>query len=96
MVEPLELEIHATHLDVEIPVPSFQIWAVTRAGSKRHVRTVELERDVVGIKCLRDMSTTGFPKQIRICTGSSYRNPSSERQSTCREKDRQSVVGAGT
>ena len=50
MSDPLELEIHATHLDIEVPVlPSFQIWALTRAGRKRHVRTVSSEREVVEV-----------------------------------------------
>jgi len=50
MSDPLELEIHATHLDIDVSVPpSFQIWAVTRDGRKRHVRTVTSEREVVEV-----------------------------------------------
>lgn len=60
MSESLELEIHATHFDIEVPVtPSFQIWARTPDGAKRHVRTVATERQVAEVLRVLGMDEFG-------------------------------------
>ncbi len=65
MSDPLELEIHATHLNFGIRVsPSFQIWAVTREGEKRHVRTASSEREVAEV--LEELGLDEFGAWRRI------------------------------
>ena len=66
MSDPLEMEIHATHIDIDVPVsPSFQIWAMTREGRKRHVRAVTVEREVVEILQMLGVDEIGAWKQVR-------------------------------